>query len=75
MRNPKASLILCVLCWSGVVISGLLTGFMLHFTRQFPEVEAFARNAWLAGGLTLLWLAAAAYFTSRARSERKNREK
>lgn len=75
MKNPKASLIFCVLCWSGAVISGILTGYMFHFTRQFPGVEAFARNACLAGALSLLWLAAAAYFTLRARAERKEKKK
>ena len=72
MKNLRPDRLLCVLCWLGVAMSGILTGYMFHFTREFPEVESFARNAWLAGALMLLWLAAAAYFTAR---ERKNRGK
>ena len=75
MNHRKVKLLLCVLCWLGVATSGFLTGFMIHLTRQFPEVTAFARNARLAGALALLWFAAAAYFTVRARAERKNRGK
>ena len=75
MKNQKVSRLLCVLCWLGVATSGFLTGYMLHLARQFPEAEAFARNTYLAGVLTLLWLAAAAYFTARARTERKNKNK
>ena len=72
MNNRKTRRLLCVLCWLGVAMAGFLTGFMIHLARQFPEVEAFARNAYLAGGLALVWLAASVYFTLRAR---KNREK
>lgn len=75
MNHQKVRRLLCVLCWLGVAMSGFLTGYMLHLTRQFPEVEAFARNAYLAGALALLWLAAAAWFTLRGRSERKNERK
>ena len=69
MNDRKISCLLCVLCWLGVAMSGFLTGYMFHLTLQFPEVEAFARNAYLAGALALLWLAAAAYFTVRARRD------
>ena len=69
MKNQKVSRLLCVLCWLGVAMTGFLTGFMIHLARQFPEVEAFARNAYLAGVLALLWLAVAVFFTLR---ERKN---
>ena len=72
MKNLKPSRMLCVLCWLGVVISGVLTGYMIHFARQFPEVEKFAQNMYLAGALLLLWLSAALYFTLR---ERKNKGK
>lgn len=71
MRNPKQELVFCVLCWSGAVISGILTGYMLHFTRQYPEVETFARNTYLAGALALLWIAAALYFTLRGRKDKR----
>ena len=72
MNDPKVGRLLCVLCWLGVAMSGFLTGCMFHLTRQFPEVEAFARNTYLAGALALLWLAVAVYFTLR---ERKNKRK
>lgn len=72
MKNQKVSRLLCLLCWLGVVTSGFLTGYMVHLARQFPEVEAFARNAYLAGALALLWLAVAVYFTL---GERKNKGK
>ena len=72
MKNLKPDRLLCVLCWFGVAISGILTGYMIHFTRQFPEVKKFSQNTYLAGVLMLLWLAAALYFTLR---ERKNRGK
>ena len=75
MNNKKAGRILCVLCWLCAAMCGVWTGYMLHFTRQFPEVESFVRSAWRAGGLTLLWLAAAVWFTVKARSGRKDRKK
>ena len=71
MNDPKVGRLLCVLCWLGVAMCGFLTGYMLYFMRQFPEVESFARNAGLAGALTLLWIAAAVYFTVRARTQKK----
>lgn len=71
MKNQKVSRLLCVLCWLGVAMSGFLTGYMLRLTRQFPEVGTFARNAYLAGALALLWLAVAVYFTVRARKDKK----
>ena len=72
MKHPKPGRLLCVLCWLGAAMCGVLTGYMIHFTRMFPEVDDFARNAYLALALTLLWLGAAVYFTRR---ERKNKEK
>ena len=72
MKNLKPGRLVCVLCWLGVAMTGFLTGFMFHLTREFPEVEAFVRNAYLAGALALMWLAIALYFTLR---ERKNKGK
>ena len=71
MKNRRASRLFCVLCWLGVAMSGFLMGYMFHLTRQFPEVEAFARNVYLAGALALLWLAVAVYFTLRGRSNKE----
>ena len=72
MKHQKPGRLLCVLCWLGVAMCGVLAGYMLHFTRLFPEVEDFARNTYLALALTLVWLVAAVYFTRR---EWKNKEK
>lgn len=72
MKNQKVSRLLCLLCWLGVATAGFLTGYMLHLARRFPEVEAFARNTYLAGALALLWLAVAVYFTVHGR---RNKEK
>ena len=70
MNNPKVGRLFCVLCWLGVAMSGFLTGYMIHFARSFPEVEAFTRNAYLAGALALVWIAAAVYFTLRTRKNK-----
>ena len=75
MKNQKVIRLLCVLCWLGVATSGFLTGYMFYLARQFPEVDAFARNTYLAGALALLWLIAAAHFTAQARAGRKNGKK
>ena len=72
MKHQKPGRLLCVLCWLGAAMCGVLAGYMIHFTRMFPEVDDFVRNAYLSGALTLLWLGAAVYFTRR---ERKNKEK
>ena len=63
MNDRKTRRLICVLCWLGVAMAGFLTGFMIHLARQFPEVEAFSKNVYLAGALALLWLAVAVYFT------------
>lgn len=70
MKHQKVSRLLCVLCWLGVATSGFLTAYMIYLARQFPEVGGFARNAYLAGALALLWLAVAVYFTVRGRKDK-----
>ena len=72
MKNQKPGRLLCALCWLGVVMCGFLTGCMIYFTVEFPEAGDFSKNAYLSGALTLLWLAAALYFTA---CERKNKGK
>ena len=72
MNDRKTRRLICVLCWLGVAMAGFLTGFMIHLARQFPEVEAFSKNVYLAGALALVWLGVALYFTLR---ERKNHGK
>ena len=72
MKNQKSGLLFCILCWLGVAMSGVLTGYMLYFALQFPEVGDFTQNVYLSGALMLLWIAAAVSFTVR---ERKNKKK
>ena len=72
MKNQKVSRLLCLLCWLGVATAVFLTAYMIYLARRFPEVGGFARNAYLAGALALLWLAVAVYFTVR---ERRNKGK
>ena len=75
MKDQKVSRLLCVLCWLCAAMCGVWTGYMIHFTRQFPEIESFVRSAWRAGGLTLVWIAAAVWFTVNARRGRKDKKK
>ena len=71
MRNPKYNKILAVACWVVAALCAFLTLWMTRMAGHYPDMEAFTQFSWLVGVLTLMWLAAAVWFTAIVRQDKK----
>ena len=75
MKNPKHNRIFAVVCWLGAALCAFLAFWLFYMANKYPEMEAFTGIRWLVIALTLLWLAAAVWFTAIARSGKQDRKK
>ena len=71
MKNPKHNLVFAVVCWLGTALCAFLAFYLFDLAGKYPEMESFTGIRWVVIALTLLWLAAALWFTAIVRQDKK----